>query len=52
MSKMRAVRELWDFMKVRKRFWLTPVVAILLLVGALLILSQAPAVAPFIYTFF
>ena len=52
MSKLKAVRELWAFMKVRKRFWLTPVVLILLLVAALLIVSQASTVAPFIYTFF
>lgn len=52
MSKLKAVRELWDFMKTRKRFWLTPIVLILLAVGVLLIVSQASTVAPFIYTFF
>ncbi len=52
MSKLKALGELWKFMKVRKRFWLTPIVVILLLVAALLIVSQASTVAPFIYTFF
>lgn len=52
MSKLKALKELWDFMKVRKRFWLTPIVLILLLVGVLLIVSSASTVAPFIYTFF
>ena len=44
--------ELWDFVRVRKKFWLTPVIIVLLLLGALLILSSGSAVAPFIYTIF
>ena len=44
--------ELWVFMKARKKFWLLPIVIVLLLLGALLVLAQGSAVAPFIYTLF
>lgn len=44
--------ELWAFMKVRKKFWLLPIILVLLLLGGLLILAQGSAVAPFIYTLF
>lgn len=44
--------ELWSFMKVRKKFWLLPVVFILLLLGALIVFTQGSVVAPFIYTLF
>jgi hypothetical protein len=44
--------ELWAFMKVRKKFWLLPILIVLLLVGALLIFAQGSALAPFIYTIF
>ena len=44
--------ELWAFMKERKKFWLLPIVIILLLFGALIVLTQGSAVAPFIYTLF
>ena len=46
------VLELWAFMKERKKFWLLPIISILLLVGALVVLTQGSAVAPFIYTLF
>ncbi len=46
------LKELWTFMKVRKKFWLLPIVFVLLLLGGLLILVQGSAVAPFIYTLF
>ena len=45
-------KDLWGFMKVRKKFWLAPIIFILLLLGALIVLSQGSAVAPFIYTLF
>ena len=45
-------KDLWDFMKLRKKFWLAPIVIILVLLGALLVLAQGSAVAPFIYTLF
>ena len=44
--------ELWAYMRVRKKFWLAPVILVLLLVGALLVLTEGSAVAPFIYTLF
>ena len=44
--------ELWAFMKARKKFWLLPIIIVLLLLGVLLILAQGSAVAPFIYTLF
>jgi len=46
------IAELWAFMKVRKKFWLLPIIIVLLLLGGLLILAQGSAVAPFIYTLF
>jgi hypothetical protein len=48
---MSLVQELWEFLRARKKFWLLPLLAVLLLVGALLALTQT-AVAPFIYTIF
>ncbi len=44
--------ELWQFMKVRKKFWLLPVILMMALFGGLVVLSQGSAVAPFIYTIF
>jgi Family of unknown function (DUF5989) len=44
--------ELWDFMKVRKKFWLLPVFIVLLIFGGLIILVEGSAIAPFIYTIF
>ena len=44
--------DLWDFMKERKKFWLAPIIIMLLLLGALIVLTQGSAVAPFIYTLF
>lgn len=46
------VRELWEFMRVRKKFWMLPILVILLLVGALLVFAQGSVLAPFIYTIF
>tara|TARA_B100000949_G_scaffold180353_1_gene161523 strand:+ start:253 stop:402 length:150 start_codon:yes stop_codon:yes gene_type:complete len=45
-------KEFWDFLKVRKKYWLIPIFVILAMFGALIILSQGSAVAPFIYTIF
>jgi len=44
--------ELWDFMRERKKFWLLPIILVLLLFGGLIVLTQGSAVAPFIYTLF
>jgi hypothetical protein len=49
---MSLVGELWDFLRVRKKFWLLPIVIVLLFVAVLLFLTQSSAVAPFIYTVF
>ncbi|UCC56917.1 MAG: hypothetical protein JSU75_04020 [Gammaproteobacteria bacterium] len=46
------LKDLWGFMRVRKKFWLAPIIIILLLLGALIVLSEGSAVAPFIYTLF
>lgn len=49
---MSLIKELWTFMKVRKKWWLLPVIAVLLVVGSLLVFAQGSALAPFIYTIF
>jgi len=46
------ILELWSFMKERKKFWLLPILVVLLLFGSLIVLTQGSAVAPFIYTLF
>jgi hypothetical protein len=46
------ILELWAFMKERKKFWLLPIVLVLVLFGTLIVLTQGSAVAPFIYTLF
>ena len=46
------IKEFWDFLKVREKYWLIPVFVVLAVFGALIILSQGSAVAPFIYTIF
>ena len=49
---MSILIELWAFMKARKKFWLAPIILLMLLLGALIVLTQGSAVAPFIYTIF
>jgi hypothetical protein len=46
------LRELWAFMRERKKFWLLPIVLVLVLFGSLVVLTQGSVVAPFIYTLF
>lgn len=46
------LRDLWDFMRARKKFWLAPIIVVMLLLGALIVLTQGSVVAPFIYTLF
>ena len=46
------VRDLWGFMKVRKKFWLAPIILIMVFLGALIVATQGSAIAPFIYTLF
>lgn len=45
-------REFWEFMRVRKKLWLLPIIVMMAMVGALLVLAQGSALAPFIYTIF
>jgi hypothetical protein len=49
---MEFLRDLWDYMKVRKTFWLLPIILTLLLLGVLIVLASGSALAPFIYTLF
>ena len=49
---LELLKDLWTFMKERKKFWLAPIILILLLLGLLLVFTQGSAVAPFIYTLF
>jgi competence protein ComGC len=49
---MDFLRDLWNFLKVRKKFWLLPLIIVLLLVGVLIVLTSSSAIAPFIYTIF
>jgi hypothetical protein len=49
---MDFVKDFWGFLKVRKKFWLLPIILTLLLFGALIVLTSGSAIAPFIYTLF
>lgn len=52
MGKLSILKEFWDFLKVRKKWWLTPIVVMLVLLGALIFFSQGSALSPFVYTLF
>lgn len=49
---MSIIIELWEYMKVRKKFWLAPIILIMLFLGVLIVLAEGSAIAPFIYTIF
>ncbi|PPR45053.1 MAG: hypothetical protein CFH18_00888 [Alphaproteobacteria bacterium MarineAlpha5_Bin8] len=49
---MSFLYEFWNFLKIRKKFWLLPILIMLIIFGGLIVLSQGSAVAPFIYTLF
>jgi competence protein ComGC len=49
---MEFLRDLWGFLKDRKKFWLVPIIVVLLAFGILIVLSSGTAIAPFIYTLF
>jgi len=49
---MEILKELWSFLRVRKKLWLAPIIIVLVIFGGLLILAQGSVVAPFIYTLF
>lgn len=52
MSKLLIIKEFWQFLKVRKKWWLLPIVIFLMLLGALIVFTEGSALAPFIYTLF
>lgn len=52
MSRSGLVSELWAYMRVRKKWWLLPIIVVMVMVGALLVFAQGSALAPFIYTIF
>jgi hypothetical protein len=52
MGKISILREFWDFLRVRKKWWLAPIIIFLVLLGALIILTEGSALAPFVYTLF
>lgn len=51
-SKFSILKDLWDFMKVRKKWWLLPIIIMLAILGLLIIFTESSAIAPFIYTLF
>jgi len=52
MGKVAIIGELWQFMRVRKKYWLAPIIFFLLLLGLLITVTQGSALAPFIYALF
>ena len=52
MSKLSILSEFWEFLTVRKKWWLAPIIIILVLFGALIVLTEGSAIAPFIYALF
>jgi competence protein ComGC len=49
---MSFLRELWQFLKSRKKFWLLPIILVIFIMGTLLVVAEGSALAPFIYTLF
>lgn len=49
---MSFIRELWEFLRARKKFWLLPILIVMALLGVLIVFAQGSAIAPFIYTLF
>ena len=52
MSRLVLIKDLWEYMKVRKKYWLLPIIRLLLLLGLLLVFTQGSALSPFIYVLF
>jgi len=52
MANKSVIFEFWEFMKVRKRYWLLPIVIVLLMFGGLIVFTESSAIAPFIYALF
>ena len=49
---LELIQDLWQYMRERKKLWLAPIIAVMVLLGGLLVLAQGSAIAPFIYTLF
>jgi hypothetical protein len=52
MNKLAIIKEFWNFLRTRKKWWLAPIVVFLLVLGGLLVLAKGSALAPFIYSLF
>jgi hypothetical protein len=52
MANKNLIAEFWEFLRVRKRFWLLPIIMVLLLFSALIVFTESSAIAPFIYALF
>lgn len=52
MSKIVILKEMWDFLKIRKKWWLAPIIILLLLLGLLIVFTESSIIAPFVYTLF
>ncbi|MGD0349328.1 MAG: DUF5989 family protein [Verrucomicrobiota bacterium] len=52
MNKLNILKEFWDFLRVRKKYWIMPIVFFLLLLGVVLVVAKGSALAPFIYSLF
>jgi competence protein ComGC len=52
MGKISVIKDFWDFLKVRKKFWLAPILVVLMLLSLLIVATQGSALAPFIYALF
>lgn len=52
MENRSLIKEVWDFLKVRKAWWLAPIIIMLVLIGMLIVFSQSSALSPFIYALF
>ena len=51
-SLLDLIKDIWDFLRVRKKYWLAPLILTILLMGALIVFTQGSVIAPFIYTIF
>ena len=52
LSFFELLQDIWDFLKIRKKYWLAPLIITMILMGALIVFTQGSAIAPFIYTIF
>lgn len=52
MGKLDTIKEVWEFLRTRKKYWLLPIILLMILLGAIIVLSEGSALAPFVYTLF